>query len=140
MLASTSLIGGLTHTISGIVGACGAIRRKRIGFSSNASVNVVHSPKPRLGELLGVARQLGSVCGERDVLEPQIAQTLHQGHQSLSNEGFATRETNGIDPEAFGHLGETKDLVKAQQLITLHEGHALFGHAVDASQVAPIGY
>ena len=94
-------------------------------------------------EIFGVAGELRAVGREREFVKVSglevSSQRFDQSHDVSAGEGLAAGEAEA--PHAFAYEGDAQALefLKAQDFLFRQEGH-VFGHAVRAAEVAPVGY
>ena len=88
---------------------------------------------------LGMQAQRGAVGGQCNV-DAQLGEAFDQPRQMRAHQGLTARQTDALEAESLhAHLGESLDLLEAQDLRSRQPRHAFGWHAVLAAEVAPVG-
>src|SRR5690606_29003516 len=88
-------------------------------------------------QLLGHGREQHRIGGERDVLDPgDGADQLYEADQVAAHQRLAARDADAPEAHAGHDADDGRDLLVRQQLVTAQPGQPVFGHAVDAAEVA----
>lgn len=84
--------------------------------------------------------QTGAIGGQQQFVESgQRTDILDQRHDVAADQRLTAGQADAADPEAGEGTGHTVDLLQRQHLLAWQEGH-LFGHAIDAAEIAAIGH
>ena len=91
-------------------------------------------------EIFGVIGEEDGVGGEGDVFDAGDGGELFDENRKIfADEGFAAGDAEFADAERDRDAGKAGDFLKRQDLFARHELHAVFGHAVEAADVAAVG-
>ncbi len=90
-------------------------------------------------ERLGVLGKADAVGGQAELLEPEGAELLDQGHAVAADQRLAAGDAHLAHAQALRHADDADNLLVAEDGLARLPLHALGGHAVDTAQVAPIG-
>jgi len=89
-------------------------------------------------QIVGDEAERGAVRGHRKV-DAELRQLPDEPAEMGTNSRFTTGEPDAVDVVAFDdESGDAFDLLEREQTLAGHPLHALFGHAVLASEVASI--
>jgi hypothetical protein len=86
--------------------------------------------------------------GEQDAVSRQC-QVVNPGNrgeftdqhgQVFANQRLSSGDAKLGDSQPHGHANEPFDLLKRENFAAIHELHAVFRHAVEAADIAAVGY
>ena len=116
---------------------------ERTSLSSKRVERDVDSAHARLREVGRKARQLAAVGGQRQFLQRaglQVAgHRAEVGQYPLAHQRLAAGDPQLFDAEPDESRGQPVELLQRQEVLLGQERHVL-GHAVDAAEVAAVGY
>jgi len=90
-------------------------------------------------DIRGEILQEHPVGGQCDLFEPlHVIQSFQKSRKSFTDKGFASGESHFTDPLLNGKPDQVEDLLVSKDVGVVEKVDPLFGHAVYASQVAPV--
>ena len=99
----------------------------------------VDPAQPRIGEIVDHLGELDAVGGHGDV-DPEGGEHGDQPGQMGPDRGLTAGDAHRLEaPPLDAHPDDAGLLLIREEIVAVEPGHALFGHAVGAPEIAPIG-
>jgi hypothetical protein len=100
----------------------------------------VDALEARRGETRCQAGKTGPVRGHGQIGEPDSTEPGHEVGHTGPHERLAPGQTHRVDSETVRDQGNPFDLLEGEDLGPGYPGDSFFRHAVDATEVATVGY